>query len=191
MRFTYLFLFGVVVSAVLLSCGGKSSKKEDPKYDSLFLGFHFGMERQAFYDHCWEYNRKKIFTHGPTNQTVEYYLPTELNSPVTMRFYPIFHNDKIFEMPATYHYDAWAPWNRQFKSDSLLKNIVPLYEKWYGKFQTTDHPEMGRVYYRMDGQRRINLYIKDDQFVRAVFTDLRVERELKKRAEEESKKNTN
>ena len=32
------------------------------------------------------------------------------------------------------------------------------------------------------------LFIKDDQFVQAVFTDLKVEKELKKLSEEQSKK---
>jgi hypothetical protein len=31
----------------------------------------------------------------------------------------------------------------------------------------------------MDGKRRINLFIKDDQFVQAIFTDMEVEKRLK------------
>ncbi len=38
---------------------------------------------------------------------------------------------------------------------------------------------MGTVYYKMDGKRRINLFIRDDQYVQAVFTDLRVEKQIK------------
>jgi hypothetical protein len=34
---------------------------------------------------------------------------------------------------------------------------------------------MGKIYARIDGKRRINLFVKDDQFVQAVFTDLEVE----------------
>jgi hypothetical protein len=30
----------------------------------------------------------------------------------------------------------------------------------------------------MDGKRRINLFIKDDQFVQAIFTDMEVEKRL-------------
>lgn len=40
---------------------------------------------------------------------------------------------------------------------------------------------MGKIYARIDGKRRINLFIRDDQFVQAVFTDLEVEdQKLKK-----------
>jgi hypothetical protein len=185
MKRAILFFLVLATVGAVLSCGEKPDQA-GTKYDSLFLGIYLGMEKQTFYDHCWEYNRRKIFTHGPTNQNVEYRLTAGLNSPVVMRFYPIFYQDRIFEMPVTFSYDSWAPWNRQFKSDSLIKQLVPLYEKWYGKFKVTDHPEMGRVYYRMDGKRRINLYLKDDQFVRAVYTDLKMEKELNEKAEQAS-----
>lgn len=174
-------VFGVVL--ILQSCNGRlMGNKEEKKYDSLFLGFSMGMEKKAFYDLCWEYNRKKIFTHGPSNQNVEYRLVGETKNPVIMRFYPSFENEKIYEMPVTFTYEAWAPWNKQFSGDSLLVEMLPVFKKWYGEdFQVLDHPTMGKVYYRMDGKRRINLFLKDDQFVQAVFTDLDVEKKLKEK----------
>jgi hypothetical protein len=169
-----------------LSCG-QSRQELLKKQDSLFLGISLGMESKAFYDHCWEYNRRKIFTHGPSNQNVEYRLDTIVNSSVSMRFYPTFIEDKIFEMPVTFTYEAWAPWNRQYHSDSLLVQMIKVFKVWYGDdFKELNHPTQGKVYYRIDGRRRINLFIKDDQFVQAVFTDLRVERELKKKMEEQA-----
>jgi hypothetical protein len=39
---------------------------------------------------------------------------------------------------------------------------------------------MGTIYYKMDKERRINLFVRDDQYVQAVFTDLKVEKELAK-----------
>jgi hypothetical protein len=163
----------------LFSCEGNFSEKKK-NYDSLFLNISLGMGKKEFYDHCWEMNRQKIFIHGPTNQNVEYKL-RELKHPVTMRFYPTFYKEKIFEMPVTFTYESWAPWNRQFFSDSLLVEMVGLFSKWYGDFKVIEHKTQGTVYYRMDGHRRINLFIKDDQFVQAVFTDLRIEKELKKK----------
>jgi hypothetical protein len=178
-------LFGCgLISAFLVmsSCGNEAQTGTDEKYDSLFLGFRLGMPRQAFYDTCWAYNRRKVFTHSTTNREVEYRLPDLLNAPVSMRFYPTFHEDKIYQMPIMISYEAWAPWNRRFKSDSLIKRLVPVYEKWYGEFQVVQHPQMGTVYYRMDGKRRINIYIKDDQFVRVLFTDMKLEKVLEKPA---------
>jgi hypothetical protein len=174
----------MVVACLAMSLGSCTTAKDSgANYDSLFLGISLGMERKAFYQHCWDYNQKGMFIHSPSNQMVQYMIK-ELNSPVSMRFYPTFYEDKIFEMPVMFEYEAWAPWNRAYKSDSLITQLVPLFEKWYGPFQVTDHPQMGRVWYKIDGRRRINLYIRDDEFVRAVFTDLKVENELNRKAEE-------
>jgi hypothetical protein len=166
---------------MMLACESRLTTRKK-NYDSLFLNISFGMKRQEFFDYCWEMNRQKLFIHGPTNQNVEYRL-TEIKHPVTMRFYPSFYEDKIYEMPVTFTYEAWAPWNRQFFSDSLLVEMIGLFRKWYGDdFQVIHHKTQGTVYAKIDGHRRINLFIKDDQFVQAVFTDLRVENELKKKS---------
>ncbi len=185
------FAFCVLVlgSVVFLieGCNGHLGSADEKKYDSLFLGISLGMDKKAFYDHCWEYNRRKIFTHGPTNQNVEYHLVGETKSPVMMRFYPTFEDDKIYEMPVTFTYEAWAPWNKQFTADSLLVDLVPVFKRWYGDdFQVVDHVTMGKIYVRMDGKRRINLFIKDDQFVQAVFTDLSVEKKKKEKLKQQS-----
>lgn len=173
----------LIIIALLISCNGTSKEKEQRKYDSLFLGFSLGMEKKAFYDLCWENNKKGLFTHGPTNQSVEYLLTKETKNNVIMRFYPTFENEKVFEMPVTFTYEAWAPWNRQFQSDSLLIDMIHVFKKWYGDdFQVLKHKTMGIIYARIDGKRRINLFIKDDQFVQAVFTDLQVEEGLKEKA---------
>lgn len=175
-------IFLLSLSSVIFSCDRAAGiSRSNENIDSLFLGISLGMERQAFYDHCWEQNKKKLFTHGPTNQSVQYQLKDGFETPVAMRFFPTFHEDKIFEMPVTFTYDAWAPWNRRYWSDSLLVKVLPLFKRWYGDgFKKLDHPTMGTVYYKIDGTRRINLFRKDDQYVQAVFTDLVIERELKK-----------
>src|SRR5690606_1067300 len=173
--------FGVLIMSTL-SCE-QGDGKDQADYDSLFLGFYLGMERQAFFDHCWDYTRGEIFTHGPNKTSVEYKMKDELDYPAVMRFYPTFENDRIYEMPVLFSYVAWAPWNRQFQSDSLLVEMVDLFKQWYGEdFEVMDHKTMGKVYYRIDKKRRINLFIKDEQHVQAVFTDLKVEKDLKEAA---------
>lgn len=178
------------LTVFMISCNGRNffdHSLEKRKNDSLFLGISLGMEKKAFYDYCWEMNRRKVFKHGPTNQSVEYKLATELNSPVSMQFYPSFHDDKIYEMPVLFNYESWAPWNKEFAADTLFLKMVPLFKKWYGDdFQTLQHPTMGKIYYQMKGTRRINLFIRDDQFVQAVFTDLKVEKEIKDRMKRNS-----
>ena len=179
-----LTVFLLCLTVFLFSCDGRRSsiKTDDKNLDSLFLGISFGMEKDAFYDYCWKKNRDKIFRHGPTNQSVEYTLATEFDHPVSMQFYPNFYEEKIYEMPVLYSYEAWAPWNRELSSDTLLLKLLPVYKKWYGDdFQILQHPSQGTVYYQMRGRRRINLFIRDDQFVQAVFTNLKVEKEIKEK----------
>jgi hypothetical protein len=159
------------------SWNGESNKEN---FDSLFLGMYLGMDKKLFHDHCWELNRQKVFTHGPSNTSVEYKLVNELPETVMMRFYPTFYNEKIFEMPVTFSYEAWAPWNKQYSSQELLNKMLGVFKKWYGEdFKKIDHPRMGTIFVKMDGKRRINLFVRDDQFVQAVFTDLKMEREMK------------
>jgi hypothetical protein len=90
-------------------------------------------------------------------------------------------------MPVLFSYEAWAPWNKEFSSDTLFVNMFGVFKKWYGDdFEETVHPTQGKVFYKFDGTRRINLFIRDDQYVQAVFTDLLMARELKESMEKES-----
>jgi hypothetical protein len=180
-------IFAIIIPAALLlyaSCRESNSAGTVGIHDSLFLGFHFGMDKQVFYDICWERNKDSIFTHGPTNMEVEYVLQDSLlRQPVIMRFYPSFHKDKIYEMPVKFMYVPWAPWNRQYWGDSLMTDVRKVFEKWYGDdFKSVQHKTMGTVYYKMDKHRRINLFVRDEAFVQAVFTDMRVLEELKKQS---------
>jgi len=68
------------------------------RYDSLFLGIHFGMESKDFYTHCWKLNKEGVIREGATNTSV-YHELTGLKHPANMEFYPGFYNGKIIEMP--------------------------------------------------------------------------------------------
>src|SRR5664280_2349497 len=48
-------------------------------------------------------------------------------------FYPNFNQGKIFEMPVTFKYKGWAPWNKALSSDNLQNAVQKWYEKVYGK----------------------------------------------------------
>jgi hypothetical protein len=153
--------------------------------DSLFFGFYLGMPQKDFYDICTQLNQRQVITQGPGGTTsVEHRMKDEFDSEVTMRFFPTIVDEEIFEMPVTYAYVAWAPWNKQYWSESLLEKVLDKYKEWYGDgFKMVNHPLQGKVYYKMDGKRRINLFIQDDQYVQAVFTDLKVEKRLKEEFE--------
>lgn len=183
MKNTAFPVFTILI--LLFGCGwlGRSPGKSE----QLFLGIYLGMDKQEFFDHCWKLNSQNIITQGPGNQSVEYRLPVKDKPGILMHFYPNFYKDKIYEMPVVYNYEAWAPWNRQYWSDKLFEKIVHHFDTTYGKMEVLDHRTMGKVYFRIDGKRRINVFIKDDQYVQAVFTDLRVEREMKRKMLENEK----
>ena len=178
------------IAAFLISgCNNNEPATGKGPYDSLFLGFYFGMEKKAFYDHCWEMNSQKKFLHGMTNQTVQYRLEKELDHPVYMSFYPYFYKDKIYQMPVTFTYEAWAPWNKDYSANVLIEKVVALMKKWYGgDFESTVHSKLGRAYARIDGNRRISVFVKDEQYVQVVFTDIPAEKKLKKEFGESQKK---
>ena len=145
--------------------------------DSLFLGIHFGMSTKEFYTHCWELNEQKLIRQGNRNMTVEYQVE-DLKHSASMNFYPEFHQDKIHEMPVSFMYHAWAPWNQEMSSDSLEIDVMNLLMAWHGgnSFIKVDHPEKGTVYVKVDGNRRI-LIQKEEVEVKARYTDLTVEKE--------------
>lgn len=177
-------LLAIFIALINTNCDTKTDflfPEKTSEKDSLFLGLYLEMDKKDFFDHCTELNKQKIIVQGGGGTTnVEYRMKKEFDSEVVMRFFPTFIDDKIFEMPVIYSYDAWAPWNKQFWSDVLLEEIVALYKKWYGDdFRLIEHPVQGKVYVKMDGKRRINIFIKDEQFVQVVFTDLKVEKRLK------------
>jgi len=147
----------------------------DVRYDSLFLGYKFGMERQEFFDHSWQLNQQKVITGGTH---VEYTLD-DLSSSATMTFFPEFHNDKIYKMPIEIQYDSWAPWNKHLFSDSLIVELVDRYKEIYGPgFIKTLHPDHQKMsWIKVDGNRRISIFKKDDMVARIEFLDLSVNEE--------------
>ena len=152
--------------------------------DSLFFGVHLGMSSKEFYGHCWEMNKKGLFTDGENNAAVLYKLNNgELGEPVSMNFYPTFFEDKIIKMRVAYQYDAWAPWNKNLFADSLQLRVVELYKQWYSEgnpFIKMDDPERGTIYVKVDGNRRIIIGKFNDSRVKVDFTDLKVEEEILK-----------
>ena len=148
------------------------------RYDSLFLGLYFGMPEKVFYVHCWNLNHKGLIKQGESNTTAEYELKDELKYPALMDFYPKFMQGKIFEMPVSFKYKGWAPWNKTLSSDNLEKEVLKWYEKVYGDgFIKVKHPLHGTAYVKINGNRRITIFIEDDLHVWAVFTDMSVKKD--------------
>ncbi|WP_373520248.1 hypothetical protein, partial [Aquiflexum sp.] len=155
-----VMIIGWMIS--IQSCDSSSFRFWEDKIsqtDSLFLGIHLGMAQKDFFDHCTELNKQQIITQGPGGNTnVEHRIKNVFDNEVSMRFFPTFIDHKVYEMPVTYSYVAWAPWNKQYWADSLLEKVLMKYKDWYGDdFKLLNHPTQGKVYYKIDGKRRINL----------------------------------
>ena len=143
------------------------------RYDSLFMGMHFGMSDKDFYTLCWELNKEGVIRQSHNNTSVEFHPGEKLDYPSTMTFYPKFAEGKIVEMPVQFSYDGWAPWNKKFSSSQLVEDIRDWYENEYGKgFIAVTHPRKGKAFIKIDGNRRITIYQEDDLYAWAVFTDM-------------------
>jgi hypothetical protein len=147
------------------------------RYDSLFLGLYFGMPEKDFYVHCWKLNQKGMIKQGESNTTAELELKDELKYPAVMDFYPKFNNGKISEMPVTFKYKGWAPWNKTLSSDNLEKEVLKWYKNNYGGgFIEVKHHLHGTGYVMINGNRRITIFKEDELHVWAVFTDMSVKK---------------
>jgi hypothetical protein len=153
------------------------------RYDSLFMGLYLGMPQKDFYTHCWDLNKKGLIKQGTGNASVEYMTKDELKYPATMNFYPSFSDDKISEMPVIFAYKGWAPWNKTLSSKNLQLDVLGWYKKIYGSgFMTVSHHELGDAYVKIDGNRRITIFTKDELHVWAVFTDMLAKKDTVRRS---------
>lgn len=171
---------------VITGCGDADYKKyqtlmkqelaSGKRVDDLFFGIRLGMASKEFFAHCWDMNKKGLFTDGENNTAVLYKLNNnELQAPASMNFYPQFQQNKIYKMNVLFRYDGWAPWNKQLSSDSLQTDIVQLYKKWYHKgnpFIQINHEKRGTIYVKVDGNRRITIGRYDEMQVKVDYTDL-------------------
>ena len=181
-----LYFFGIII--LFISC------KKNPyvilerdeiasgvRYDSLFLGVKFGMSSKEFYSHCWDLNRKKLVSQGPSNNSVKYLIPTEsVGQNIEMLFYPVFNNDTVYEVNTTFSYTGWAPWNKETSAEYLMDEIIELLSKWYvTEFYEIKGPKnKSKLYATINGNRRIALTKVTEREIRARFTDVLIEQKL-------------
>jgi hypothetical protein len=185
-----------LLATAIIACGTDDGYSEYKKMldketasgkrvDSIFMGIYLGMTSKQFYAHCWEMNKKGIFTDGLNNSAVLYKIDSaEAGHPASMNFYPDFTDNKISKMRVSFQYDAWAPWNKHLSADSLLPQVLKLYKKWYKEgnpFVKVNDKQKGTVYVKVDGNRRITIGATDDMIVKVDFTDLTTEKKENKK----------
>lgn len=156
----------------------KTELEKGVRQDSLLLSIRFGDTRNEFYGKCFDLNKQRLVTQGPGNTSVQYLFTDSAvhKKPIQMRllFYPEYdEKEAIVEMDMELSYPGWAPWNRALQSDSLKVKAMQLLMHWYGgnEFVTAnvnDKPMSVKV----DGNRRVLIYIKDAQSVAIKVQDI-------------------
>jgi hypothetical protein len=155
----------------------KSELAKGVRNDSLLFGIRFGDTRNECYGKCFDLNRQQLVTAGAGNN-VEFIFSDSLfhkkPTNLSLLFYPSFdQNERISNMKLQFSYRAWAPWNRDLQSDSLIGKTEKILMNWYGG-NSFIMAEVGdqRVSVKLDGNRRILLYIFDMQNVSVEVQDI-------------------
>ena len=92
-----------------------------------------------------------------------------------MHFYPETDaQNNISEMDVLFDYSGWAPWNEQFSAESLMPVVMDTLQSWYqgNEFFNVELENEEDIWVKIDGNRRIAVRQKDDQYVQAKITDL-------------------
>lgn len=149
--------------------------------DSLIFGMRMGQTKKDFFTICWELNKQKLISQGTGNTTARYITDRDTAGNKTlwskdMLFYGIFDENDIMQgMQMTYSYMAWAPWNRDKQSDSLLLRLRDEYIQGYPgnpfiEIAIKDSEYTALV--KIDGNRQILMYPKNDKDVVVKIEDL-------------------
>jgi len=179
-RLTFLVI-GVVVISMLARCSPKDPLEAavnrelatGVRNDSLFLGITFGIDQEQFYDICWDLNKREIVSHGPENMSVQYLFKDSLDQQIAFNFYSEQTGDKIHKYNTSFYYYGWAPWNKHLQSDDLLEALPGILMGWHGGNEPVTKIVDGKKhYYKVDGNRMIDLFILSERIVAAKYIDL-------------------
>ncbi len=189
---SYWAIVLLLSACMLVSCSKDDGQANQEKYekalaeglasqertDKLFLGIRLGMRPKEFFDHCTDLNQQKIILEGNAGNTVRYALPG-MEHATTMNFFPKFTKGspenpaKLYAMDMEFSYDAWAPWNKEYYSLNLLKDVTKRFVDWYGKdFIAVPHTQLGRIVVQVKNNRRTAFWIVDESTVRGRIIDL-------------------
>ncbi len=180
-----LFLF-LAMGVTFIACESEYSTtvKRELKtgviHEDLVLGLKLGQTQKEFYDHCWQLNKQKLVSQGSGNKFAKHImlLDSTAQNPekVEMLFYGIFDEEKVMHgMHMKFSYISWAPWNKQYQSDVLVKKLQEKYLREYGgnPFIEINIKDDVKAYTKIDGNREILIYPNDFKDVTVKIGDLR------------------
>ena len=186
MFWKYVNLISIVVLFfVFFSCTKSEYKRLEERElskgirkDSIILGLELGDTKKNFRDKCMTLNQEQILSQGPRG-AVLYQLTDSLyhKSPtkISVLIFSFFDDNEVLtNFDLEFSYDAWAPWNQQFQSDSLEFKLKKVLMDWYGgnEFVYANIGEEKKVPVKVDGNRRLMLKVKDEKSVVIMAQDM-------------------
>lgn len=186
MNSRYIRLIISLVSAGILwtACQSDYTKlvKEElskgVRNDSILFGINLGDTRQDFYGRCFDLNKQQLVQQSPGNSAVQYLFVDSLahREPrqIRMFFFPNFDDsDRIAEMEMEFSYIGSTIYDKSVHADSLKHHLQDLLVNWYkGNDFVIANVKGEEMPVKVDGNRRIILYTKDQRSVIARVQDL-------------------
>ena len=152
---------------IILSAGACKNVNYDESLDDLVHGLYFGMDKDAFFKHCWDLNQEGITGHGTLDNNVMYEDSVNFEPKVVINFYPEFAENKISEFPMSFYFKGWAPWTKkELNQDRLQKQVLQFFEKKYEiTFEEKKFPNGQIAYFKVIGSLTIRVYKDIDEML--------------------------
>lgn len=153
------------------------------EYNEMMFDMNIGLSKKEFYGKCWQLNKEKLVSQGPSNQYVRHMLDSlspiyQPSSKMEMLFFGLFDDKDLMRgMRFRFSYTAWAPWNKELQPEQLqeevkvmMKTLYPGNDFFNLDKKINDQP----IAVKIDGNRLITVYVFDNRFVQAYIEDLNV-----------------
>ncbi len=172
----WLFLASCTTNQSKLERLVATNKASGEVHNELLFGIALGMPLQEFYQYCAMQNQEQKFHHGGRHQQVLVKLDQGFSKPVDFYFFSAFNDKQVLVAQENkFMYRSWAPWVEQTKSSYLLPEVLSFLSREFGdNFEEFDMENGQRHFIHIDGNRRIDVYIKplDDTYVYMDVQDL-------------------
>ncbi|MGB1448676.1 MAG: hypothetical protein ACPG8F_02450 [Flavobacteriaceae bacterium] len=151
------------------------------EHTEMLFDLKIGLSKKEFYGKCWQLNKDKLVSQGPSNQYVRHVLDSvspiyNPSSKMEMLFFGLFDEEDIMRgMRFRFSYTAWAPWNKELQPEQLQEEIKTMMMTLFPgndffnlEKQVNDSP----IAVKIDGNRLITVFVFDNRFVQAYIEDL-------------------
>jgi hypothetical protein len=155
----------------------KSELAKGVHKDSVLLGINLGSTKQEFFGKCFDLNKQEMVTQGQGGFVQYFFMDSVYSktpSKIRLLFLPTFdQNDSIAEVNMEFSYASWSPWARPLQSDSLKIVTLKILKDWYkGNDFVIAHMKDQDIPAKVDGNRRVLVFIKDHQTVNVRVQDI-------------------